>query len=202
MTSSSARWLVLAIAFGFCVVAAGIAIRNVERPRALASDAHFAGTPIVPPKPVEDFVLTDATGRANHLLEHASIQFLFFGYTHCPDECPLAMGSLAHAYRSLAPDARAKMRVVFVTVDPKRDSPAVLHRYLTGFDPSFVGLTGSLKQLQRVWKSYGVQVDEATKEIGHGDAIYAIDANRRAILIYTPDVPATDLASDAAKLAI
>ncbi len=202
MTSSSTRWLVLAIAFGFCVAAAGMAIRNAQRPSARAPDAHYAGTPIVPPKPVEDFVLTDATGHANHLLEHASVQFLFFGYTHCPDECPLAMGSLAHAYRSLAPDARPKMRVVFVTVDPKRDSPGALHRYLTRFDPSFVGLTGSVKQLQRVWKSYGVQVDGATKEIGHGDAIYAIDADHRAILIYTPDIPATDLASDAAKLAI
>jgi protein SCO1/2 len=89
---------------------------------------------------------------------------------------------------------------VFVTVDPKRDTPAVLKRYVTGFDPSFVGLTGSAKQLQRVWKSYGVQIDEATREIGHGDAIYAIDANHRAILLYTPDIPASDLASDAAKL--
>jgi len=200
MMSSSARWLVLAVAFGFCVVAAGIAIRTTQHTQALAPDAHYAGTPIVPPKPVEDFVLTDATGHANHLLQHAPLQFLFFGYTHCPDECPLAMASLAHAYRSLATESRAKIRVVFVTVDPKRDSPAVLKRYLSGFDRRFIGLTGSDKQLQRVWRSYGVQIDEATKEIGHGDAIYAIDADHKAILIYTPDVPASDLASDAAKL--
>jgi protein SCO1/2 len=194
------RWLVLLIAFGFCVAAAGIAVRNAQRAQAVASDAHYAGTSIVPPKPVDDFVLTDAAGHANHLLEHAPLEFLFFGYTHCPDECPLAMGSLAHAYRSLAPESRAKIRVVFVTVDPKRDTPAVLHRYLAGFDPSFIGLTGSVKQLQRVWRSYGVEVDAATKEVGHGDAIYAIDAKHRAILLYTPDVPASDLASDAAKL--
>jgi protein SCO1/2 len=200
VTSSPVRWLVLAVAFGFCVAAAALAVRTTQHAQSLAPDVHYAGTPIVPPKPVEDFVLTDASGHTNHLLERAPLEFLFFGYTHCPDECPLAMGSLAHAYRSLAAASRAKVRVVFVTVDPKRDTPAVLKRYLTGFDPSFIGLTGSVKQLQRVWKSYGVQVDEATKEIGHGDAIYAIDANHRAMLIYTPEVPASDLASDAAKL--
>jgi protein SCO1/2 len=194
------RWLALAVAFGFCAAAVALAVRTTQHVGTLPPDTHYAGTPIVPPKPVEDFVLTDASGHASHLLDRAPLEFLFFGYTHCPDECPLAMGSLAHAYRSLAPDARAKVRVVFVTVDPKRDTPAVLKRYVTGFDPSFVGLTGSAKQLQRVWKSYGVQIDEATREIGHGDAIYAIDANHRAILLYTPDIPASDLASDAAKL--
>ena len=88
-----------------------------------------------------------------------------------------------------------------MTVDPSHDTPAVLGRYLAAFDRHFVGLTAPPGALARVWRAYGVVVDAKSKTIGHGDAIYAIDAKNDAVLIYPPEQPASGLASDAKKLA-
>ena len=75
---------------------------------------------------------------------------VFFGYTHCPDVCPTTMADLAVAYRQLAPSARRDVTVVFVTEDPRRDTPDVLRRWLGGFDPRFVGLMGGGQRTRTV----------------------------------------------------
>jgi protein SCO1/2 len=111
-------------------------------------------TPTGPTAP--DFTLTDQNGNPftlSHLRGHAVA--LFFGYTHCPDVCPTTLAALAHAKRTLG--ARAdNLRVVFVTVDPQRDSVAVMGRYVRLFDPSFIGLTGTSAQLAPVYAAYHV----------------------------------------------
>jgi protein SCO1/2 len=164
--------------------------------------AAFFGTPIDPPKTATDAVLTDTNGRPAHVLDGTQpATFLFFGYTHCPDECPLALASLAKAYRGLPPAARARTRIVFVSVDPARDTVPVMKRYVERFGAPIVGLTGTEAQLAPVWKTYGVDVDSKSREIGHGDAIYAIDATQRVVLIYTPDTPPSELRADATQLA-
>lgn len=174
--------------------------RHAEATHAIAADLH--GTPLVPPKPARDFVLHDGDGRATHLVDRRfAITMIFFGYTHCPDACPLALASLGRAYRTLAPAARARTRIVFVTVDPARDSSAVVRAYARNFDPHVVALTGSADELAPVWSAYDVRVDAKTREIGHGDAISAVDANGRIAYVYPPDVPASDLAADLATLA-
>ena len=76
-----------------------------------------------------------------------------------------------------------------------------MKRYIASFDPHFIALTGSRATLAPVWEAYGVAVNPGTHDIDHGDAIYAIDARNRVILVYPPDAPAADLAGDAAKLA-
>jgi protein SCO1/2 len=171
--------------------------------RDFVHDPHYAGTPIDPPKLATDAILTDQSGHAQHLIDPSfAATFVFFGYTHCPDECPLALATLGRAYRSLAPAVRQRTRVVFVTVDPAQDTPTVLGRYVANFDPHFVGLTGSRPVLAKVWQGYGVEIQPQAKElIGHGDAIYAIDATGHIVLIYTPDVKANDLEHDANALA-
>jgi protein SCO1/2 len=189
------------VALALVVLAAFVGIVAHRRAAPAEPMNAFAGTPLEPPKPAADFTLTGGDGRPAHVIvAGATLEYLFFGYTHCPDECPLAMGSLGRAYHRLTPDQRARTRVVFVTVDPERDTPAVVGRYATGFDPRFIGLTGTRAQLERVWTSYGVAVDAKTKDIGHGDAIYAIDANRNVILVYTPETTAKALLADALKL--
>jgi protein SCO1/2 len=188
----------LGIALALCLIAAFVAI-GVRRSRPIA--APFNGTPLDPPKAASDFVLTDGAGKPAHLLDATKpLELLFFGYTHCPDECPLAMASLGRAYRSLTAVQRSRVRVVFVTVDPERDTAPVIERYVAGFDPQFVGLTGTRKQLDAVWNAYGVAIDAKTKVIGHGDAIYAIDGTGHVVLIYTPDARADDIANDARRL--
>jgi protein SCO1/2 len=167
----------------------------------VARGPALRGTPLDPPKTARDFVLTGPAGRPAHVVDRAyALTFLFFGYTHCPDECPLAMASLGRAYRSLTRAQALRTRVVFVTVDPRRDTPPVLAHYVMKFEPRFVGLTGSPTKLAAVWRAYGVSVDARSREIGHGDNIFAIDGRGRIVLVYPPDAPAGDLAADAASL--
>jgi protein SCO1 len=103
-----------------------------------------------------DFTLTDQSGRPFHLSDlrgHAVA--LFFGYTHCPDVCPTTLAALARAKRKLGMDG-ARFAVVFVTVDPRRDTTAVVGKYVHLFDPSFIGLTGTEAQLAPVYAAYKV----------------------------------------------
>jgi protein SCO1/2 len=193
---------VLAIAAGVLLaIAAAILLAKTLAHHGVGSVSYF-GTPVEPPRTANDAVLSGAGGQPVHLLDAAyPATFLFFGYTHCPDECPLALASLAKAYRGLSPAAQARTRIVFVSVDPARDTPAVMTRYVTHFGARISGLTGSEAQLAPVWRDYGVEIDSKTREIGHGDAIYAIDSTQRVILIYTPDTPPSELLADAKQLA-
>ncbi|MGH7684256.1 MAG: SCO family protein [Vulcanimicrobiaceae bacterium] len=103
-----------------------------------------------------DFTLTDQDGKPFRLSEergHAVA--LFFGYTHCPDVCPATLEHLAKARAALGND-RENVRIVFVTVDPRHDSPQRMKQYLSKFDPSFIGVTGTENQLLPVYKAYHV----------------------------------------------
>jgi len=103
-----------------------------------------------------DFTLTGQDGKPFQLSQdrgHAVA--VFFGYTHCPDVCPATLEHLAKARAALGND-RDNVRVVFITVDPRRDTPERMKRYLSKFDPSFVGMTGTESQLLPVYKAYHV----------------------------------------------
>lgn len=96
-----------------------------------------------------DFSLTDQHGRAFQLAEHRDkVVLLFFGYTHCPDICPDTLGTIGQALAGL-PDSRG-VQVVMVTVDPARDTPAHLARYLAYFDERYIGLSGSWREIKDV----------------------------------------------------
>jgi protein SCO1/2 len=100
-----------------------------------------------------DFTLTDQNGRPFTLSSlRGSPVVIFFGYTHCPDTCPTTLAKLARAVRS--PAAPHDVRVAFISVDPARDTPAVLKQYLLLFNPRFVGLTGSFQKLDPVYSAY------------------------------------------------
>jgi protein SCO1/2 len=134
------------------------------------------------PKPnlAPDFTLTDQAGRPFTLSALRGVPVvLFFGYTHCPDTCPATLAKLAQAVRS--PAAPRDVRVAFVTVDPDRDSPAALARYLRLFDPRFTGLTGTFQILDPVYSAYhvwreDVPVDHGRDDysVAHGAALYFI----------------------------
>lgn len=103
-----------------------------------------------------DFTLTDQDGKPYTLSAHRGHAIaLFFGYSHCPDECPTTLAALARAKRKLG-SAGAGFDVVFVTVDPARDDPATLKRYVHLFDPAFTGLTGTEAQLDAVCSAYHI----------------------------------------------
>jgi len=127
-----------------------------------------------------DFTLIDQGGRPFTLSKlRGRPVVLFFGYTHCPDECPTTLARLAKAVRASSTPSDA--RVAFITVDPERDSPATLKRYVRLFDPGFIGLTGSLRTLSPVYAAYHTarQIDQVDHErhdysITHGTTIYYV----------------------------
>jgi protein SCO1/2 len=115
------------------------------------------------PKPARpDFVLTDLNGARYDFKAQTGGRptFLYFGYTHCPDECPTAMADIATALRKASPDVRRQAVVVFVTTDPKRDTPAVLRAWLDQFSTDFVGLLGTAAEIAKAETVSGVAVAE------------------------------------------
>jgi len=102
------------------------------------------------------FQLKDVDGRERSLAEFkGKAVFVFFGFTQCPDVCPTTMAELAEVRRRLGPDGE-RIQGVFVSIDPERDSPAVLKAYLAGMDPSFIGLTGTLPQVEAMAREFKV----------------------------------------------
>jgi len=159
-----------------------------------AGDA-LSGTPLIPERKAPVATLVDQRGAPAPLVDpRFAATFIFFGFTHCKDTCPVALATLAKAYRSL-PET-AKVRVEMVTVDPAHDDPAALRRFVGQFDPRFVGLTAKKSVLEPIWSRFDIVVDAKTNDVVHGDGIYLIDRNRRVLTIYPPDAAPTDLAHD------
>jgi protein SCO1/2 len=130
-----------------------------------------------------DFTLTDQNGAPYTLSAHRGHAIaLFFGYAHCPDVCPTTLAALSHAKKKLGPDG-ASFDVVLVTVDPKRDDPATLKRYVHLFDPSFTGLTGSEAQLDPVYNAYHVIHEIGSSE---GSANGYVVAHTSAVQFIAP----------------
>lgn len=119
-----------------------------------------------------DLKLTDTKGEEYDLAEKTKGQptLLYFGYTNCPDICPLTMSNIAVAKSKLPKEQREKLRVVFVTSDPKRDTPKELGTWLRGQDPSFVGLTGDFETIQAGARSVGVSIEPSYKK-KNGDIV-------------------------------
>jgi protein SCO1/2 len=103
-----------------------------------------------------DFQLTDHNGKPRALADFkGKVVVIFFGFTHCPDVCPATLGELSMVARELGKDA-GRMQVLFITVDPERDTPAVLSRYVPAFNPGFLGLSGDADAIARTAKEFKV----------------------------------------------
>lgn len=133
--------------------------------------------------------MTDDNGRAVSAQDYrGDVVLLYFGYTHCPDVCPTTLAFLSGAIKSLGTDA-ARVRVLFVTVDPGRDTGALLRRYVSYFGPQFVGLRGPAAQLLALTRRYhaGFELDPPDRDgnyaIQHSSAVYIFDAHGRARLV-------------------
>jgi protein SCO1/2 len=119
-----------------------------------------------------DFNLTDHTGKMRSLADFkGKIVFLFFGYTQCPDVCPTTMAEMATVMKSLGPDA-SKVQVLFVTVDPERDTQELLAQYVPAFDPSFIGLRGDAAATAAVGKEFKIFY---AKTAGSTPESYSVD---------------------------
>ncbi len=146
----------------------------------LAAPYKFQGAVINPPYAADDFSLTDQSGQPFQLSsQRGKVTLLFFGYSHCADVCPATLAEFKQIRQNLGSQAD-QAAFIFITVDPERDTPATLNTYLAKFDPSFIGLTGSLDQLTPVWKAYGVYQQDLSPSsldaaVDHSSYIYVID---------------------------
>jgi protein SCO1/2 len=150
-----------------------------------------------------DFVLSDQTGKQRALADFkGKVVVLFFGYTHCPDVCPTTMADLAKVMKQLGADA-ASTQVLFVTLDPKRDTPTLLSRYVPAFNPNFLGLYGDEAATKKVAKDFhifyevrpGASPDSYTVDHTAGTFVFDREGRLRLFLNYgmAPEKIAADM---------
>jgi protein SCO1/2 len=191
------RWAALGLVV---LLAIGVAAMEL-RPRGVLTRSTVAGMASVPAgiSIGGPFHLTDDRGHAVTDADYRGRWMLvFFGYTNCPDECPLTLQRMAAAMAKLGPLAD-RLAPLFITVDPARDTPARLASYLENFDPRIVGLTGSDAQIAAAAKAYRVFYSPAEHEksgadiIGHSTFLYLIDPTGKFNVLFPADLDADTL---------
>ncbi|MGN9755569.1 SCO family protein [Streptomyces sp. SD31] len=166
---------------------------------------------IVLDKPFEkpDLVLTDTNGKKYDLRKETQGKptLIYFGYTNCPDVCPLTMNNIAVAKKQLPKAQQDELRVVFVTTDPERDTPSALGKWLKGIDPQVVGLTGAFDTIQAGARTLGITIEPPHKDKNgkmvstHGTQVVAFSPKTDAgYVLYTEDAQVDDYIKDLPKL--
>lgn len=171
-----------------------------------ATSPTFTATDITGATFARDFSLTDHNGQTRTLADfRGKLVALFFGYTHCPDVCPTTMADLAAAIKTLGPDAN-KVQVLFVTVDPERDTPELLKQYVPAFNPTFLGLRPTPEQLKLLAAEYKVVYqkspgrDKGNYLMDHSAGTYIYDTQGRLRLLMPYGSSAQMIARDFSSL--
>ncbi len=189
---NSGFWFLLVV-----IAAVGIVFGFVvERPYT------YRGSLIDPAVPAPEFSLLSSQG-GDYRLDSRTGKFIliFFGYTHCPDVCPTTLYEMKEIKARLK-DKAENIEFVFITVDPERDTQDQLKRYLSSFDESFFGLTGSTGQLEMVWKDYGVyrEIQETDNSLGylvdHTSRLYLINSQGELMMTYLYETTLDEIVSD------
>lgn len=185
-------WLLVALTLAGC----GLSACSPSPPE------HFQAKDITGVLPPLQLPLMSGSGRPVTAADlQGKTTLLYFGYTHCPDACPMTLTYIEDALKRLGAQA-GEVRVLFVSVDPQRDTPQVLERYASAFGPEFIGLTGTDDQLTKLAKRYRVAYrrdsPNSTGDYGvyHSSAVFVFDRRGRARLLATPSGPNDGLAND------
>jgi protein SCO1 len=173
-------------------IAVAIALMS-SQPLVLAANSPVTiGGPFTLTQP-DGTTVTEQTYRGKWLL-------VFFGFTSCPDTCPTVLLEIAAALEKLGPDAN-KLQPLFITVDPLRDTPAVMGNYTQSFDPSIVGLTGTPQQIAAVAQEYGVYyaphksgLSAEDYVMDHGTYLYLMDPEGKFVRAFEADTPGDRIA--------
>src|SRR5262245_29649582 len=146
------------------------------------------------PRPAPDFKLVNQDDKPVSLESlRGELLLITFGFTHCPNICPTILANLAAAYDQLSPEEQARIRVLFISVDPNRDSSKMLKTYTSFFNRHFIGLTGKPEQIAAVAGSYGVEYQIMSESgtatgssynIEHSDIVYIISPSGKWIGLY------------------
>ena len=172
----------------------------------------YRGMMLTPPVAKPDYVFTATDGSAYDFRKETKgkVALLFFGYTNCPDVCPLHMSNLGNVIKQMKPEDRERIKVIFVTTDPERDTPEKLRSWIMSFDSSFVGVAGKPEDLNKLQMSLGMP--PAVKEtapkgspagaygMAHGSAVLAFTADDSLRTIYPMGIRQEDWTADLPKL--
>ena len=180
------------------ILTVGVAVMLFARP------ASFKGTTYGEPYPAApEIELTRSDGTSFRLSAmRGNVVLIFFGYTSCPDVCPTTLAELKLALAELSAEDAAQVKVLFVTVDPQRDTPERVQEYVDRFNTAFIGLSGAQADLENVWKNFGVYREVVQGESAAG---YIVDHTARVTLIdqqgnlrisFGLDTPVEDIAHD------
>lgn len=164
---------------------------------------ELKGTAYPPDKVAADFTLATADGQTFRLGDHrGELLLLFFGYTSCPDICPTTLAEAKQILDGLGKQAD-RVRFLFITVDPERDTPERLAAYTGLFHPAIIGLTGDPTELARVQQAYGIMAEKEQLSdsavgyvINHTSRMFLVDANGHLRLSYAYGTPVADIVAD------
>lgn len=177
-----------------------------------ATDVALHGAKPSTSQPRPDFTLVDTTGHSYEFgpRTQGKVTLLYFGYTHCPDECPTSMADLAQALSRVPADVAKQVVVVFVTTDPWRDKKPVLRKWLDRFSPTFIGLTGTPAQIAGAEVKMGMPISRRVPEkkksgagrysVDHFAAVMAFGRDNRLATLYPAGVTPGDIATDMSVL--
>jgi protein SCO1 len=162
---------------------------------------EFKGTLMPDPAPAPPFTLTTAAGQPVALSDFAGeVVLLYFGYTFCPDICPATMSDLRRVQEGVNRD---DLQVLFISVDPGRDTPEIAHAYASGFHPSFVGLSGTADEIAAAAAGWGVFYELGERDasgnypVDHTARVFVVDKAGRYRLSYPFETPVEDIIADA-----
>lgn len=172
-------------------------------------DSRYKGFAMVPERPAPDFSLTAQTGEPFQLSDaRGKAALVFFGFTYCPDICPMTLQQLSQALALLEPELAERVQVVLISVDPERDTPEVMARYLQAYDPRIVGVTGELPAIEAVAQGYGVRffkesptggtVEPGAEDytMAHSSTVFLVDPFGQLRVSYLGAYTPQDLADD------
>jgi protein SCO1 len=193
---------------GTSLTGAGEAGPALVPPPAHRSPGAYLGGLVNPPLPKPRFTLTDTAGAPFDFWAETEgyVTLLFFGYTRCPDECPLHLANVARALQTLPIESRARVKLVFVTTDAARDEPHILRMWLDRFDKRFIGLTGGDAAIEAAQQAAGLPAARKTTRagddygVGHANVVLAYSKDNLAHLIYPGGVTRQDWAHDLPRL--
>lgn len=166
---------------------------------------EFTGARLDQPYAAPTVELTDTDGAPYSLAADTDkpMTLVFFGYTHCPDLCPMVMNNVAAGLNRLDDDDREQVDMVFVTTDPARDDEATLRRYLDGYGEGFIGLTGELDDVVAAGDPLHLYVSDGKKLPGggydlggHSTYVLGIDDNAEAVVVWNQETSAVEFAND------
>lgn len=198
--SRKLRYLLLALLGLIALAAAGFAGILLSGARPPVLSAYMTSAIGGPFTLVADDgrTVTDRSYRGKWLL-------VFFGYTHCPDVCPTTLAAIAASLRRLGPLA-ARVQPLFITVDPRRDTPRVLAKYVRAFDPRIVGLTGTSAQIAAVAHEYKVyfsadeSADERDAQVDHSAFVYLMNPEGKFVQLFGGATPTNQIAARLRRL--